>query len=201
MNSTLLARTLAAGALALACATQAQATSLNALVDLAGWNASGNLGFGTSQTLNLGTGVTEPLILVTGFRIDNLTFTAAADSWLVDLSLQVTIPNPSSGSPYMELIPTLQEGGGSAGPLSGAWDDGELGFSNGAPFSIATTPGSLLVTAFSNYVASPGETLDLRIQSGTLTVIYQPVPEPGSYLMFTLGLLAVGGLMRARASR
>lgn len=200
MTTNPLARALAAGALALACATQAQATDLNAVVNLAGWNASGNLGFGASETLDLGTGLTEPQILVKGFRIDNLTFTAAADSWLVDLSLQVTIPNPTSGSPYMELIPSLQQGPGTAGPLSGAWGS-TLGFSTGAPFSIASIPGSLLVTAYSSYVAGPGETLDLRIQSGTLTVIYQPVPEPGTYLMFALGLLAVGGLMRARSSR
>lgn len=187
-----------AAALVLAVAAVAPALADTIDINLAGWQAVGgvdNLG-NSRQVVNIGA-----LSTVTGFEFIGLRFTAAAASFLQDLTLSVTVPAVSqSTSPFMDVAPSPAASSGVFGPQSGSWAAPGAGFSLGAPFGV--TDGQLLVTAYSSFLALGGETISLTVNAGTLRVIFQPIPEPSTYALMALGLLGVGlWARRSQASR
>ncbi len=157
-------------------------------INLAGWQVVGavdNAG-NSRQQLNIGA-----LSNVTGFEFIGLRFTAAADSFLQDLVLSVTVPAVNqSTSPFMDLAPSPAMNSGVFGPLSASWAAPGAGFSFGSPFM--TSDGQVLVTAYSSFAALGGETISLTVNAGTLRVIFQPIPEPSTYALMAFGLLGLG---------
>jgi hypothetical protein len=66
--------------------------------------------------------------------------------------------------------------------------------SAGAPFTTLAD-GQIWVTVYETWV---DDGVNAQVSAGTLTVFYQPVPEPATYGLMALGLLAVGGAARRR---
>lgn len=174
--------------------TAAQAASYD--VNLAGWQTYGEFGNpGNSELfINLGAGSK-----ITGFDYLDLTFATEHGSFQSELVLSV---NDENASFYMDWQPSLVNNGSPFGPASGYWGgptgqapDG-VPYAEGAPFTAYN--GIVWVTVYELFddPENSGEApnlLDASISAGTLRVFYQPVPEPGTYGMMALGLLAIGG--------
>lgn len=171
-------------------------------INLADWVSFG--GFGntrnTSIAFDIGAGTT-----VTGFSYEGLSFFTSNGSWLSELTLSV---NPTNGDPeteFMDWSPSTTGASGTATALSGSWDgpSGQPGsFGLGSSFTVAD--GLIFVTVYESFDDPFGSTgpglIDATITAGTMRVFLAPVPEPGSYGMMALGLLAIGAAMRKRQS-
>lgn len=185
----------------LSCAAlSAHAATLN--VNLAGWVATDDFGSEDNSTvmLNLPVGAT-----VTGFSYSNLVFaTVPTDfSWLSDLTLSVNqlLAGGTSIGEWFDWKPSAVDAPGTAGPLSGSWG-GATGLAGpyGAGSSFVMGAGqALYITVYLDaYFPSDG----ITIRSGTLSINYTPlpVPEPASYGLLALGLVAVGARVKRRSA-
>jgi hypothetical protein len=170
-------------------------------INLAGWTSFGGFGRAGNTTVafDIGAGTT-----VTGFTYEGVSFTTSNGSWLSELTLSV---NPTNGDPETEFLdwsPSTTGASGTATALSGSWGgaSGQPG-SFGAGSSFAAADGLIFVTVYESFDDPFGDTglqLDATITAGTMRVFLAPVPEPGSYGMMALGLLAIGAAMRKRKS-
>jgi hypothetical protein len=166
-------------------------------IDLAGWATWGTFlvpGSNTEVFIDVGAGTA-----VTGFEYINLSFTTENGSWLSEFTLSV---NNFDGSEFMDWSPSTVTDSGSFGPGSGTWSGGAGGpgaFGPGGSFVVAD--GTLWVTVYDSFDDPFGDTglvRDALVSSGTLRVFLAPIPEPGTYGMMALGLLAIGAAMRQR---
>jgi hypothetical protein len=164
-------------------------------INLAGWQTFG--GFGrdnnTEAFIDIGAGTT-----VTGFEYIGLDFSTSGGSYLSEFTLSL---NNATGDTFMDWRPSTLAasgrftGGGSWGGSSGQPGD----FGPGAGFVVAD--GILWVTVYESFDDPNGDTglvLDATVAAGTLRVFLAPIPEPGTYGMMALGLLAVGAAVRKR---
>ncbi len=173
-------------------------------INLAGWVSFGGFSnaLNTRVAFDIGAGTT-----VTGFTYEGVTITTSNNSWLSELTLSV---NPTNGDPeteFMDWSPSTVGASGTATALSGSWNGatGQPG-SFGAGIAFSAADGLIFVTVYESFDDPFGSTgpglLDATITAGTLRVFLAPVPEPGTYGMMALGLLAIGAAMRKRqASR
>jgi PEP-CTERM motif len=171
-------------------------------INLAGWTSFGDLGNpnNTLAAFDIGAGT-----VVTGFSYEGVTFTTSNGSWLSELTLSV---NPTNGDPeteFMDWSPSTVDNSGTATALAGSWDGASGqpgGFGIGSSFAAAD--GLIYVTVYESFDDPFGSTgpglLDATITAGTMRVFLAPVPEPGTYGMMALGLLAIGATMRKRQS-
>ncbi len=202
IGSVLAAATLAAFVAAPAAAKTAYTGSVGLTsttfidVVISGWQSFG--GFGrpnnTSVTINL-----DPGTGVTGFDYTNLSFSTDNGSWLSEFTLSV---NNVDGSKFLDWSPSSVDDSGTFDPASGSWD-GSSGAPGpfGAGGSFVVADGVLFVTvydAFDDPFGDTGLQRDALVSSGTLRIFLAPIPEPGTYGMMALGLLAVGAAMRKR---
>jgi hypothetical protein len=165
-------------------------------IDLTGWTTFGAFGRdGNTETfIDVGAGT-----VVTGFEYFNLAFTTENGSWIGEFTLSV---NNTDASEFMDWAPSVAEVPGSFGPASGGWQgaEGAAGpFGEGGQFT--TADGNLWITVYEGFDDPFGDTglqRDALVSSGTLRVFLAPIPEPGTYGMMALGLLAVGAVMRKR---
>lgn len=173
-------------------------------IDLAGWVSFGGFGRTTNTTVGFDIGAGT---VVTGFSYEGLSFVAntyptGATSWLSDLTLSVNPTNGDAATEFMDWSPSTVNDGGSAADLIGSWagTSGQPG-TFGAGTSFTAVDGLIFVTiyeAFDDPFADNGAVLDTTITAGTLRVFLAPIPEPGTYGMMALGLLAIGAAMRKR---
>ena len=166
-------------------------------IDLTGWQSFGGFGRPTNTQITVGVGEGNTVL---GFDYSNLSFTTEGGSWLSELTLSV---NSTDGEQYMDWSPSAIDDEGSATSLTGSWGgaEGAAGpFGAGGSFSVAN--GQLLITVYEGFDDPFGDTglvRDAVIASGTMRVyLASPIPEPGTYGMMALGLLAVGAVMRKR---
>jgi len=186
-----------AAILVLAAVVAAPAAAQTVDINLAGWNVVGSVDNpGNSRALvNIGA-----LSTVTGFEFIGLRFVAAADSFLSDFVLTATLPLVSnSNTPYLGLAPSSANLRGTFGPGNGSWG-GAAGFSSGAAFLVPD--GDLLLTAFSSFTPDAAQIVNLTVDTGTMRVFFQPIPEPSTYALMALGLVGLGlWARRQQASR
>ncbi|MFY9509657.1 MAG: PEP-CTERM sorting domain-containing protein [Rubrivivax sp.] len=177
--------TLAAAALLAVLAAPAAAAEF--VFDFSNLYSSGVKGDGENTTLSfeLGAGAR-----ITGFSwtVDVSTF---GESWLSEVTLDFT-NNLGAGvqfSPAMEVYaPGSQSSSGSLNLVNA-----------GQSFALGND-GKLYLEFYESYddiAAAP----DARWNHGTLTFQLAPVPEPSSYAMLGLGLLAVGAATHRRRRR
>ena len=165
-------------------------------IDLTGWVTFG--GFGrpnnTERFIDVGADT-----VITGFEYINLAFDTENGSFLNEFTLSV---NNADASEFMDWSPSTFVGVGSFGPGSGSWggpSGGEGPFGAGGTFAVAD--GILWVTVYEGFDDPGGDTglvRDSLVSSGTLRVFLAPIPEPGTYGMMALGLLAIGAALRKR---
>ena len=174
-------------------------TTTSSFIDiaLAGWQSFGGFLRPNNTQITVGVGVGNTVL---GFDYSNLSFTTESGSWLSELTLSV---NSTDGEQYMDWSPSVIDDSGSASALVGSWGgtEGAAGpFGAGGSFSVAD--GQLLITVYEGFDDPFGDTglvRDAVIASGTMRVyLASPIPEPGTYGMMALGLLAVGAVMRKR---
>ncbi len=165
-------------------------------IDLAGWASYGEFGADLNSTVFIDVAAGTEVI---GFEYIGLSFATENGSWLRELTLSV---NNSDASEFIDWRPSTVGASGSFGPESGAWAGatGAAGpFGAGAAFTAAD--GLLIVTVYESFddpFGDGGATVDATISGGTLRILLAPIPEPSTYGMMALGLLAVGAAMRKR---
>jgi len=193
-------RTLLAAALAAAAAAPAYAGVASSLViNLAGWQSFGEFGdpANTSAFFTLPAGT-----VVTGFDYTGLTFTSNGASWRSELVLSVNnfTGAPTSVDEYLDWSPSTLNSSGSFGPVSGSWGGptgAEGPFGAGGVFTLGGGSDNLWVTVYESF--GDDEFPDAVITAGTMTIYYTaPIPEPATYGLMGLGLLAVGAVARSR---
>lgn len=190
-NTRPLASTAVALALALSALT-AQAASVS--VDLAGWQARGDVpdAGNTSAFINLPVGA-----LVTGFSYFNLAFSTLGDSWLRELVLSVN--DSSTPTQWLDWSPSSTDAPGSFSPAAGAWGDA-VGIAGpfGSTGAFVASTGTVWLTSYLSFSVQPA---GIDIRQGRLTIDYSlAVPEPTSYALSALALLALGAATRRRTS-
>lgn len=171
-------------------------------IDISGWRTFGGFGrAGNSSALvDVGAGT-----VVTGFDWINLSFTASGASTPIEFTLSVNrnIPPPSDTEGFIDWSPSTSNlAAGSYGPGSGSWGGGVGVPGNfGAGAAFAVDDGLMFVTVYESFDDPFGDTglvLDATVATGTLRVFLAPIPEPGTYGLMALGLLAVGAAVRKR---
>lgn len=161
-------------------------TASTLVVDIAGWETFGTFEDpgNTQAFFDLGAG-TEVL----GFRWDNLVFESEGFSWQTEFTLSVN----STADEFIDAAPAFgTEEPGIFGPSSGVWGVDGLSFGQ-APFTLPD--GTLWVTVYESFDDAGRDAL---VSSGTLTIFYAPIPEPGTYGLMALGLLGVAAAARRR---
>lgn len=171
-------------------------------VNLAGWSTQGEFGApgNTEAFFTLPAGST-----VTGFEYSNLRFQSFGASWNSELVLSV---NDFTGAPttidrYLDWAPSVVDQSGTTPLLSGSWDGAsgaEGPFGAGAAFTVGGGTNNLWVVVYESLGddAFP----DATISSGTLTINFTaPIPEPATYGLMALGLLAVAAAARRQAGQ
>ncbi len=158
-------------------------------VNLAGFQSAGDFGDpgNTAQLFSVGAGAT-----VTGWDYLNLSYTTQGSSWLSEFVISV---NNSDGSAWFDATLSDIDDGGTFGPASGTFGVDTPLF-DGSPFVV--TDGNVLVTTYELF---DDDGVDSIVGSGTLRIYYTPaaaVPEPSTYGLMALGLLAVAGAARRR---
>ncbi len=167
-------------------------------INLAGWTSFGGFGVTGNTTVAFDIGAGSA---VTGFTYTGVSFTTSGGSWLSELTLSVNPTNGNAATEYMDWAPSLVDNSGSA-THSGSWGGTSGGpgpFGAGTSFTAAD--GLIFVTvyeAFDDPFGDTGTVLDATISAGTMRVFLAPIPEPGTYGMMALGLLAVGAALRKR---
>jgi hypothetical protein len=168
-------------------------------INLAGWETWG--GFRATRnstvTFNIGAGT-----VITGFSFTGLSFDSFGTSWRNEFTVSVNATNGNPDLDFMDWGPSSLEGAGAAGPLTGAWGSAVGGagpFGAGRAFTAAD--GEIFITvyeAFDDPFGDTGLVRDALVSAGTLRVFLAPIPEPGTYGMMALGLLAIGATLRKR---
>jgi hypothetical protein len=167
-------------------------------INLAGWTSFGGFGAPNNTTVSFDIGAGS---VVTGFTYTGVSFTTSNGSWLSELILSVNPTNGDAATEYMDWAPSLSDNSGSA-THSGSWGAATGGpgpFGAGTSFTAAD--GLIFVTVYEGFddpFGDTGSVLDATITAGTMRVFLAPIPEPGTYGMMALGLLAVGAAMRKR---
>ena len=179
-----------AAAVALLAATGMSASAASKDVNLSGWKADGDFedAQNTSELIDLGAGST-----VTGFEYIDLVFTTSGDSWWSELVLSV---NNDTSTAWLDWMPSIEDVSGTLGPITGSYgglSGAEGPYGSTGPFVVSS--GNAWVTTYLSFSDPPS---GIDIESGTLRIFYQPVPEPTTYAMLALGLLAVGAAARRR---
>lgn len=161
-------------------------------VNITGWQTYGGFGnVNNSQVfINLGAGTQ-----ITGFDFNNLSFSAISPSWRSEFILSV---NDSTGDNFLDFRPSLDDTSGTFGPVSGSWGPlVDQGY--GGPFSLAPD-GILWVTVYESFNDSTDP--DAVVNSGSLRIYYNAVPEPGTAgLLGLFGLCAIWRWRKSAASR
>ena len=172
-------------------------------IDLAGWTSFSGFGLpgNTTVAFDIGAGT-----VVTGFTYTDVAITTSNGSWLSELTLSVNPTNGDAAVEFMDWAPSLVSDSGST-TASGSWG-GPTGAATGGPgpfgpgTSFTAADGLIFVTVYEAFDDPFGPTgpslLDATITAGTMRVFLAPIPEPGTYGMMALGLLAVGAAMRKR---
>lgn len=142
------------------------------VVNITGWTADGGYqsGFNSTADFNLGVGTT---IDDASF---NVTWTAPGASWRSELALSL---NDDLFGAFYDTFPSATDSPGSQSAAANF--AGSLGGFIGGPFTL--TSGILHVEIYDIFNDSG---TDQRIDSGTITVTYTPVPAPGSVALLGL---------------
>lgn len=128
-----------------------------------------------------------PMSYVTGFSWD-VDVTAYSPSWLSELWLGFT----NSAGEGVEFSPVSWTNAAGTDSSSGSFDLQNLGLA-----FYTKADGKLNLEFFESFDDTP-DMPDGRWNSGSLSFIYAPIPEPATMALFGAGLFAVLGISRRR---